>query len=735
MIRNALTEGAPLHAFTGYRQFILTTTVWDESAKKYRKIPVDYRDGKTSDAHNPNIWLDASEAITKSEQMKLNVGFVFTENDPFYFLDIDNCLDSGGEWTDLAKTLISSLPGAAMEVSHSGQGLHVFGRTGKFDHSCKNIPLDIELYTEKRFVHLTGTGIVGDAATDNTTGLFNLASMYFKPKALENADGWTVEPVEGYGAEIEDKHVIAAGKAAVSAKNRFGVGVTFKDLWNRDVDRLSHVYPSQSGGEFDASSADMALASHLMFFTGGNCEQTERLMRASKLVREKWDSHASYLKQFTISRAYSMWVGDGQKCYTVPEKYKPEKPVPTEEEAGSGLLMGAGYEFYHIGFPSLKGNGKPKGTLENFLVIMDYFKILVRYNEMSKDCEVSIPGVKFLIDNERNNLLTLVTSICIQLEYPTENIDKYLDTYAAMNSYHPVQEWINSKPWDGTDRIDTLSASLDAENPELAKILLKKWLLSCVKGAYLREGVNTQGALVLQGAQNVGKTRWFLSLTDFNESISKQGAILNPNDKDSVKQSVGYWLVELGELDATFRKSDIAALKAFIDLKYDEFRAPYARKDSKYPRRTIFFASVNPREFLHDDTGNRRYWTVAVGPKLNTNHGVNMQQLWAQIKHMWDSGFKDHWLTKDENRMLNESNELFEASTVETDLIRSRYDMSGPRTRRMTTSEILLELGIDPTRSQTRQASPNIAKALGVAGTIKHRGRKVFLMPQKLPNR
>jgi putative DNA primase/helicase len=44
--------------------------------------------------------------------------------------------------------------------------------------------------------------------------------------------------------------------------------------------------------------------------------------------------------------------------------------------------------------------------------------------------------------------------------------------------------------------------------------------------------------------------------------VVQDGMMLRPDDRDSVKQVVSHWLVELGELDATFRKSDIAQLKA-----------------------------------------------------------------------------------------------------------------------------------------------------------------------------
>ena len=50
------------------------------------------------------------------------------------------------------------------------------------------------------------------------------------------------------------------------------------------------------------------------------------------------------------------------------------------------------------------------------------------------------------------------------------------------------------------------------------------------------------------------------------DAYIKDGITLNPSDKDSVMQCVRNWIVELGELDATFRKSDIASLKSFINI-------------------------------------------------------------------------------------------------------------------------------------------------------------------------
>jgi putative DNA primase/helicase len=75
-----------------------------------------------------------------------------------------------------------------------------------------------------------------------------------------------------------------------------------------------------------------------------------------------------------------------------------------------------------------------------------------------------------------------------------------------------------------------------------------------------------------------------------------EGQTLNPAEKDSVLTAVSHWIVELGELDATFKKADIAQLKAFVTKTSDKVRRPYALKDSSFPRRTVFAGTVNPRK-------------------------------------------------------------------------------------------------------------------------------------------
>ena len=301
-LSTALQPGGPLHALSEYPQFILHDN----------KVPVDPRTLQTCNAHDPNVWTDVASALAMARALpKYGVGFVFTPNDPFYFLDIDHALlpeEAPGaprKWSDTATTLLSLLPGAAVEISQSGEGLHVFGTTGPVTHSNKNIPLSIELYTESRFVALTGTNAVGNSSTDSTSALAVLIPTYFPPNPAPASAEWTSSPAEEWAGPESDAELIEKALATTSAGAIFGGRASFTDLWTNNADVLSQAYPDVTGDRpYDYSSADAALAQHLAFWTGKDCERMDRIMRLSALVRDKW-GREDYMRR-TILRAVSL---------------------------------------------------------------------------------------------------------------------------------------------------------------------------------------------------------------------------------------------------------------------------------------------------------------------------------------------------------------------------------------------------------------------------------------------
>ena len=121
------------NALKQYKQFILYRTAPSTTRPgKTDKFPIDWRTGQVANAHDPAIWLDAQTAelmVTDGH----GIGFVFTENDPFWFMDIDDCLQEDDQWSPTAQQICSLLQGTAVEVSQSGRGLHVIRACGADD--------------------------------------------------------------------------------------------------------------------------------------------------------------------------------------------------------------------------------------------------------------------------------------------------------------------------------------------------------------------------------------------------------------------------------------------------------------------------------------------------------------------------------------------------------------------------------------------------------------------------
>ena len=340
--------------------------------------------------------------------------------------------------------------------------------------------------------------------------------------------------------------------------------------------------------------------------------------------------------------------------------------------------------------------GRYLNTKENVRGVMILNKISCLYNVIKKRMEITVPESNFIQDMQEEAALIDIEDRCIQMNIPHTKVRDYLKLLAI--EYNPVRDWMESRRWDGESRLQSFLDSITSPNQALKEMLMKKWLISCVAAACEPKGVELEGILVFQGAQGLGKTLWFKRLANYDEGWLLEGATLNPSDKDSVKQAVSHWIVELGEIESTFKKSDIDQLKAFVTKKTDELRLPYDRAFTTYQRRTAFYASVNAREFLTDTSGNRRFWVIPVNG-IDVNHGVDMQQLWAEVKEtMYRPGQKNWFLSPDERAQLQESNELYRTQSSVEDLILEHVDFKDAATKPVQMTKLLRDLGVNNPR-------------------------------------
>lgn len=143
---------------------------------KTTKLPVNLHTHKVCSMMNPENWATW-------EQMNENLredgaGFVLTDNDPFFCIDLDDCLDSAGRPNTFAQSVLDQFEGAAVELSVGKKGLHIWGSYfGELpEHTTRNP--GIELYTSRRFIAL-GEWLRGKADKDCTAALVRLIEEKF----------------------------------------------------------------------------------------------------------------------------------------------------------------------------------------------------------------------------------------------------------------------------------------------------------------------------------------------------------------------------------------------------------------------------------------------------------------------------------------------------------------------------------------------------------------------------
>lgn len=316
-----------------------------------------------------------------------------------------------------------------------------------------------------------------------------------------------------------------------------------------------------------------------------------------------------------------------------------------------------------IQWAHLTEKGKPLDTIENLKALLDFYGINCRYNVIKKEQEIIIPNKQFFADTEANDTLAEIISICKKERFHTSNTDKFLSVICSEQLFNPVITWIQSTPWDGQNRLGHFLKTVSVQEPKILSTgelfhehLIRKWMVQAIASASSANGMSSIGVLVFSGAQGSGKTSWFRNLIPQNlqEQLVKTEASIDPHNKDDVLESIKYWIVELGELDGTFKKAEIAALKGFITRPKDEVRRPYSPKTNVYGRRTTFCASVNSDSFLIDETGNRRFWTL---PTIKTDyeHTFDMQQVWAEVFEQFKKG-ESFLLDEEASHLLQETN-------------------------------------------------------------------------------
>lgn len=308
----------------------------------------------------------------------------------------------------------------------------------------------------------------------------------------------------------------------------------------------------------------------------------------------------------------------------------------------------------------------------------------IRFNEITK--KIDVIGGRFA----GLNLERLSTAVGMWLctswgvtKISYANVERALVEVAHLNSYNPLQDYLNGLVWDGVPRIDRALIDLanvkttndqDEDITEYVQTISRKWFVSVVARA-LKPGCQVDTMLILKGEEGTKKTTFFRVIGGnyFGTTNVKMG------DKDSKLSASSAWVVEYGELSG-LRRSNNEEAKSHLSETEDFFRAPYARTVEKTPRTCVFVGTTNDNDVLPNDRKNRRFWLVDVMSEIDAQKvRAERDQLLAEAVHVYRASTDAEgnpieencpwWLSKSEQVI---STQAASSNTVES-VIQARF--------------------------------------------------------------
>jgi putative DNA primase/helicase len=277
---------------------------------KWTKVPYQVTRGAPLRAKStdPATWstFEAAHDLYRAGMTYRGVGFVLGAG--WTGIDLDHCcVDPHGPVDDWAARIVDRAS-SYTEFSASGSGLHVILEGGDLP-AGRSRQGGIEMYGSGRYFTMTGWALPGRGGVRalDSDALGTLRDSILPPRQT-----MPTAPPTSVRLTFDDSELLEHARGAAN-------GAKFTLLYDRG-DVGAH-------GD-DDSAADLALASHLLFWANGDRAQADRLFRASALMRPKWDEMrgAATYGERTLSTANTS-SGMSDTLLSQP-RAKPSRGIP-----------------------------------------------------------------------------------------------------------------------------------------------------------------------------------------------------------------------------------------------------------------------------------------------------------------------------------------------------------------------------------------------------------------------
>lgn len=593
-----------------------------QGEKKPTKVPYSAVYNGKAKSTEPKSWTTfekALQALNNNPEQFSGLGFVFSEDDPFVFIDCDNCVNAEGELTETASEILDAFSGCYAELSQSGSGIHVIVK-GNIPRGFNNRETGVEMYGKEKFCALTGNVFLGSYYKEPAADIQkSLTRLFHKYRTADSYSAGYTRQTTDIDLHTDFWIIEQASKAQNGEKFKALYAGNWEEITNGDI----RLYPSQS-------EAEQALCDILAFWTCRNPEQIDRIFRSSGLYREKWNRE-DYSSR-TVSNAIN-------KCGVTLAEYS------LQQDFGKSGKIELSYT----------KAGDIKSTYLNTLKICEADPELLgkfRYNKFTEWAEYE--DLYFYVTGSGR-----IDAGCVRAvrEYlatlygieSKDHVEQALLRSAEKHPYNPVIDYMEHElpTWDGIDRFSTYMAKYHGcDKDEYTTEVLEHLLYGILNRTY-NPGCKFDECVVLIGqTQGTGKStqcRLFALKPEWFYAAKK----IDSSDRGLTRfydRLQGCLVVELEEM-ACARGVEIEVLKGIISEQCDSFDRKY-HQNKLYPRKCVFIGTTNRLDALpRDETGNRRFLPLLVRPEKATarpynekEHREETLQLFAQALVMYKAG-------------------------------------------------------------------------------------------------
>lgn len=240
-------------------------------------------------------------------------------------------------------------------------------------------------------------------------------------------------------------------------------------------------------------------------------------------------------------------------------------------------------------------------------------------------------GWRALADNDYTQMqLRLENGGFLPLQF--DALKRTVKMVANENVFDSAQLWLSSLPdWDGVARLDRFMPDYFGTKDDEYNRAMGRYIWTALAGRIIEPGVKADMAPVFVGAQGTFKSTAVQLLSpseDFFATIS-----FDDRAADNARLMRGKLVIEMDELRG-LNGRDSEFIKSFIARRKEEWVKKFEERTSSFYRRCLFIGTANVRQFLGDQTGERRWLPTEVSIKGK----IELKKIKRDRNQLWAEG-------------------------------------------------------------------------------------------------